>query len=105
MEFIKDIFVWENVKNLDVVVYSLRQKIAMPFLYCIVCQKEKKRIEIISSMQLFSNTNLKRYENQYKVIGVAYGKYEIIELLKMALQEYAKQNADFNELGKWFLEE
>ena len=53
MKLIDNLFVAENVTDLETVVYSLRRSIPVLHLYCIVLFEDKNRLEILTSRDLF----------------------------------------------------
>lgn len=88
MEIIDNLFVAGNVTNLETVVYSLRRNIPVLRLYCIVLFTDKNRLEILSSRELFLERNQKR---RGKIVGIAMGRAEAIDLLVFMAEEAAKQ--------------
>ena len=68
MELIDNLFVADNVTNLETVIYSLRRDIPVLRLYCIVYFADRNRLEILSSRELFTP----RYKGRQGVIaGIA----------------------------------
>ena len=60
MKLIDNLFVAENVTDLETVVYSLRRSIPVLHLYCIVLFEDKNRLEILTSRDLFHERNKNR---------------------------------------------
>ena len=98
VELIENLFVAENVTNLETVIYSLRRKIPVLRLYCIVLFEDRNRMEILPSREAFG----KRYENRpAKIAGIAMGKREAIDLFCFMVEdalENGRNPADPKEL-------
>ena len=98
MELIENLFVAENVTDLETVIYSLRRNIPVLRLYCIVLFEDRNRLEIISSRELFH----KRYTDRpAKIAGIAMGKREAFDLLCFMAEDAIEQGrnpADPKEL-------
>lgn len=84
MELIDNLFVAENVSNLETVIYSLRRDIPVLRLYCIVYFADRNRLEILSSRELFTP----RYKGRRGVIaGIAMGRAEAVDMLLTMARE------------------
>ena len=98
MELIEDMFVSENVTDLETVVYSLRRNIPVLRLYCIVFFEDRNRLEILSSRALFQ----KRYADRpAKIAGIAMGKRGAVDLLCFMAEDavaHGRNPADPKEL-------
>ena len=98
MELIENLFVSENVTDLETVVYSLRRDIPVLRLQCIVFFADRNRLEIIASRELFH----KRYtERPAKIAGIAIGRREAVALLCFMAEEALREGrnpADPKEL-------
>ena len=87
MELIENLFVAGNVTSPEAVVSRLRRDIPVDRLYCIVFFADKKRLEILSSRELFSG----RYEGRpAKAAGIAMGRAEAVRLLAFMAEEALK---------------
>ncbi|MGE4214511.1 MAG: hypothetical protein AB7E42_07015 [Anaerotignaceae bacterium] len=73
MDFINDIFVDENIEDLNTIIYSLKRGIPVFNIY-LVCinDGDENTAYIMSSNEYFSKWNKNR---QYKTIGIAVGKH------------------------------
>ncbi len=86
MELIDNLFVADNVTNLETVIYSLRRDIPVLRLYCIVYFADRNRLEILSSRELFTP----RYKGRQGVIaGIAMGRAEAVDMLLFMAKEAA----------------
>lgn len=98
MELIENLFVAENVTDLETVIYSLRRNIPVLRLYCIVLFEDRNRLEILSSRELFH----KRYADRpAKIAGIARGKRKAVDLLCFMAEDATRQGrnpADPKEL-------
>lgn len=98
MHLAKDLFVAENVSDLETVVYTLRRNIPMPRLYCVLFNSEKNRYELISSWELcrgrFPSTN-------GVVVGVAMGKQETYDLVAYMIEEILSEGKDLLNPRTW----
>ena len=84
MKLIDNLFVAGNVKDLETVVYSLRRSIPVLHLYYIVLFEDKKRLEIMTSRDLFHA----RYKDRpAKIAGVAMGKRAAFDLLAFMTED------------------
>lgn len=100
MKLIEDLFVGGSVQDLNTVVYSLRQDIAVFHLYCICLFYDKKRnhMEIMSSREICK----KRYQKKdFVVVGVAYGKAEAIDLFCYMMQQAAQKGSNLQKAEEW----
>lgn len=98
LKLAEELFVAENISDLETVVYALKKNIPMPRLYCILFIFEKNRYEIISSWQLCKG----RFPQRDSVIvGVANGRRETYELMAFILQEAVKEQKDLSNPKTW----
>ena len=102
MILIDELFVWENVENLEMVVYGLKRNIPMPPLYCIVYRRKKNRMEIWSSIELFSQRIVKAQNTEDCIVGIAYGKMEGIQLLSYIVEQALIENKEIQNPRQWF---
>lgn len=100
MEMAEELYVGADVENLGTVVYSLRRQIPVVRLYCIVWFYEKKRLEIMSSHELFTPKNKCR---QGMIAGVAMGRKEAVDLFRYMAQQAAAEGRDMTRPDTWFL--
>ncbi|WP_458407173.1 hypothetical protein [Anaerotignum sp.] len=84
MKLIDNLFVAENVTDLETVVYSLRRSIPVLRLHCIVLFEDKNRLEILSSRDLFHERNKNR---PAQIAGIAMGRRAAYELLAFMTEE------------------
>ena len=84
MKLIDNLFVAENVTDLETVVYSLRRSIPVLHLYCIVLFEDRNRLEIMTSRDLFHERNKNR---PAQIAGIAMGKRQAIDLLAFMTED------------------
>ena len=84
MKLIDNLFVAENVTDLETVVYSLRRSIPVLHLYCIVLFEDRNRLEILTSRDLFHERNKNR---PAQIAGIAMGKRQAIDLLAFMTED------------------
>lgn len=101
MELAQELYVAENIKDLETIVYALRRNIPVIRLYCIVFIDKKNRMEIISSKELFTGRFSKE---QGKIVGVAHGKWEATDLFCTMVEEIAKEGRDLTNPKAWIEE-
>lgn len=99
MDFAEELYVGETVENLGTVVYSLRREIPVPRLYCMVLFYDRDRLEILSSRELFTPKQKKR---KGRIVGVAMGRKEAIDLLRYAAGQAAAEGRDMTRPQTWF---
>lgn len=98
MQLAENLFVADNVTDLETVVYSLKQNIPMPRLYCILFISEKKRYEMASSWELCRG----RFQSKDGVIvGVANGKRKGMDLIAYLIEEVVKDGKDLSKPDTW----
>ncbi|MDD3395549.1 MAG: hypothetical protein EOM28_06040 [Clostridia bacterium] len=98
MRFAQDLFVAENISDLETVVYALKQNIPMPRLYCILFIHAKNRYELVSSWQLCKG----RFRPADGIIiGVANGRRETYDLMAYILEEAVKEQKDLSNPSTW----
>lgn len=98
MRLAQDLFVAENVTDLETVVYALKRNIPMPRLYCILFVSEKNRYELVSSWELCRG----RFQSKDGVVvGVANGKREGLDLIAYLIEEVVKDGKDLSEPDTW----
>jgi|GEM_PF-361555 len=89
MDFIDDIFVDENVENLNTIIYSLEKGIPVFNIYLICVDNMAENIaHIMSSSEYFNKTNIKK---QYKTIGIAVGKYGANRLFSNIIEYWVEK--------------
>jgi len=98
MQLAQDLFVAENVTDLETVVYALRRNIPMPRLYCILYVFEKNRYELVSSWELCKGRFL--FKNGV-IVGVANGKREAYDLMAYMIEEVVKDGKDLSNPSTW----
>jgi len=98
MELADDLFVAENVEDLEQIVYALRRGIPMFRLHCVVWMEARNRVEIISSYELFTEKNKNKAG---KIIGVAMGHGAAAELLRTVVEEAHKDGKDLANPKEW----
>ena len=98
MEIAEELFVAENINDLETMVYSLRKNIPMPRLYCILFRALKNRYEIISSWQLCKGSFPMQ---DGVVVGVANGKQEAYSLLAFLVEEALQGQKDLLNPQTW----
>ena len=84
MKLIDNLFVAENVTDLETVVYSLRRGIPVLHLYCIVLFEDRNRLEIMTSRDLFHERNKNR---PAQIAGIAMGRRQAYDLLVFMTKE------------------
>ncbi|HCT65257.1 MAG TPA: hypothetical protein DIC60_08365 [Lachnospiraceae bacterium] len=98
MDFINDIFVDENVENLNTIIYSLKKGIPVFNIYLIcIDNMSENTAHIMSSSEYFSKINSKK---QYKIIGIAVGKYGANRLFSNIIEYWVEKGnsiGDFKE--------
>lgn len=100
MELIDNLFVAENVANLETVIYSLRRDIPVLRLYCIVYFADRNRLEILSSRELFTP----RYKGRKGVIaGIAMGRAEAVDMLLCMAREAAEKGRNAGDPSQLIL--
>ncbi len=98
MELAKELFVAENISDLETVVYALRRNIPMPRLYCILLSVLKNRYEIISSWQLCKGS---LPPPDGLVVGIANGKQEAYSLMAYIIEEAVQGEKDLCNPHTW----
>lgn len=90
MKFIENVFVSENVDDIETVIYSLKKNIPVFNVYCICIDFNSKNIfEILSSRELLGKRNIKK---EYYIAGIAMGKYDAYVLVK-EIFEHGEENS------------
>lgn len=102
MTVLDDLFVHNNVGDLTIVIRFLELNIPTKNLYCIVYNKNQKRIDIVHSKVLFASRGLKIYEEYGVIIGVAYFKNNAMQLVSYMAKNCIDNNKDLNVLTNWF---
>ena len=98
MNLAEELFVAENISDLETVVYSLKHDIPMPRLYCILFLFERNRYEIMSSWQLCKG----RFPIRDNIIiGIANGRRETYDLMAYILEEAVKGQKDLTNPKSW----
>ncbi|WMI81346.1 hypothetical protein [Anaerotignum sp. MB30-C6] len=98
MRLAQELFVAENVTDLETVVYALKRNIPMPRLYCILFISEKNCYEIVSSWELCRG----RFQSKNGVVvGVANGKREAFDLIAYMIEEVIKDGKDLSNPSTW----
>lgn len=98
MDFTEDLYVGATVEDLGTVVYSLRRRIPVPRLYCIVFFPHRNRLEILSSRELFTP----KYQEKNGIIaGVAMGRKEAVDLFCYMAEQAAAEGRDMTSPQTW----
>lgn len=88
MDFIEDIFVDENIEDLNTIIYSLKKGIPVFNIYLICVDiKSENTAHIMSSTEYFNKRNR---NNQYKTIGIAAGKYAANRLFSNIIEYWVE---------------
>jgi len=98
VDLAEELFVAENIKDLETVVYSIKKNIPMPRLYCILFRTLKNRYEIISSWQLCKES-FPLHDGV--VVGVANGKQEAYSLMAFLVEEAFQGKKDLLNPQTW----
>lgn len=96
MEFIEDLFVDEKIKDIDTVIYSLKKGIPVYNIYVIYVENDTKDLAVIMSSFEF----LKKEKKDYKIIGIARGKFGASQLFSNITQYWLSKGntvSDFKE--------
>lgn len=98
MDFIENIYVGENVDDLETVYYSLKRGIPVFNIYCIcINNNSKNTFEIMSAKELFSKRNIKK---DYIIVGIAMGKREALSLLTYIIEDAIKKGVNILNIKK-----
>ena len=89
-------FIGETVKDLPSILYSLNRNIPVFNIYLIIsCSNSNNIFEIISSFEFVK----KRYhQKDFKIIGIAGGKYEAYDIIRHILQIACDKNIQINDI-------
>ncbi|WP_313526910.1 hypothetical protein [Anaerotignum sp.] len=98
MQLADDLFVAENVTDLETVVYALRRNIPMPRLYCIFYNPDKNRYEITSSWELCRG---RFSQSSALIVGVANGRREAYDLVVFMIEEALREGKDITNPSSW----
>lgn len=98
MNLAEELYVAENISDLETIVYALKRDIPMPRLYCIVFVSKKNRYEIISSWQLCMG---QLHAKEGVIVGIANGKREAYDLMSFIIEEAVKEKKDLLNPSKW----
>lgn len=98
MELAQELFVAENVKDLETVVYALRRDIPVVRLYCIVYLRDRNRFELLSSQELFKSNFQSK---QGLIVGVAQGSWEVVDLFCYMVEQAAGEGRDLTNPKTW----
>ena len=98
MRLLDSLFVGADVKELETVLYSLRRRIPVARLYCIVLFEDKKRMEIMVSRQLFTP---KYADRPYVIAGIAMGRQVAVEVFCFLLEEAVREGRDLTKPEEW----
>ncbi len=101
MIFLDELFVSNNVFDLETVVYALQRDIPIARLYCIVYFEDRNRIELFSSSQLLSGYFKEAYHEKGYIAGVAYGKYSGMQLIAKMCKEAIRKGRDYKNPREW----
>ena len=85
MEFFNELYICNDISEIGVIVYMLKNGKEPAGIFCI-CKKNnggKFMYEIMSSKELLKEIN----RDKYTVYGIAGGKYEAFELLRYMLED------------------
>ena len=103
MDFIKNIYIGENIKNEDInnIYDFLKRKIPMFNIYCICIKKKSRHIlEILKSSELFSN----KCENKdYVIVGIAKGRRQALRLTTNIFEDCINKGIDIMEVKQALL--
>lgn len=102
MTLIDDLFLHNNVDNLPLILNDIKKNKPVHNLYCIVFHTSLQKIELFSTNVLFSKRNLRIYEKDALIIGLAYSKIYGIQLIKYIAQDCIDSNKDINIKEQWF---
>lgn len=96
MDFIEDIFVDENIEDLNTIIYSLKRGIPVfnIYLICVNVNTENTAV-IMSSTEYFNKRNR---DKQYKTIGIAVGKYGANRLFSNIIEYWVEMG---NSIGSF----
>lgn len=96
MDFIEDIFVDDNIEDLNTIIYSLKRGIPVFNIYLIcVNLKSENTADIMSSTEYFNKRNK---NTQYKTIGIAVGKYGANRLFSNIIEYWVEKG---NSIGSF----
>ncbi|KXL53961.1 hypothetical protein CLNEO_00560 [Anaerotignum neopropionicum] len=98
MKMAQELFVAENVSDLETIVYALKRNIPMPRLYCVIFIYEKNRYELISSWQLCRG---RFHPKEGVIVGVANGKRMAYGLMAFIIEEAVKEQKDLLNPSTW----
>lgn len=101
MRFIENVFVSDNIKDLNTVVYSLKRNIPVFDIY-VVCVDNNGKCEIILSKDFLGNFG---QSEKKTVIGLAFGKKSAYNLFADIVCYANEKGWNIDELGKNILEE
>lgn len=96
MDFIDDIFVGEDVEDLNTIIYSLKRGIPVFNIYLICINTKSKHIAcIMPSSEYFNERNK---NSHYKTIGIAVGKFGANQLFYQIMKYWVSTG---NSIGNF----
>ncbi|WP_352399629.1 hypothetical protein [Anaerotignum sp.] len=98
MQLAENLFVSENVTDLETVVYALKRNIPMPRLYCIFYNPDKNRYETTSSWELCRG---RFSQNTGVIVGVANGRRQAYDLVVFMVEEALREGKDIANPSSW----
>lgn len=103
MEWIKNVYVSEEMQDVETVLYSLKREIPVLHVYLIAVEAEKKpRLVIVSCTQA-----LKKKENHQHlwVVGLAFGAYQARRLLAQIVADASARYGTVEDLAEYLMKE
>lgn len=103
MDFIEDIFVDENIEDLNTIIYSLKRGIPVFNIYLIcVNVNSANTAQIMSSTEYFNKRNI---NTKYKTIGIAAGKYAANRLFSNIIEYWIENGKSIDSFKENIVKE